>query len=62
MQRHDLSLVVPFTLLAPVIGVISAVLILGENLGIEKIGGGILTMLGVALIQFTWPRRRARAI
>ncbi len=62
VQRHDLSLVVPFTLIAPVIGVISAVLILGESLGIERIGGGILTMLGVALIQFNWPRRRARAI
>lgn len=62
VQRHDLSLVVPFTLLAPVIGVLAAVTVLGESLGVEKIAGGILTMLGVALIQFNWPRRRARSI
>lgn len=62
VQRHDLSLVVPFTLLAPVIGVVSAVLILGEPLSIEKLIGGVLTMAGVALIQFHWPRRRARAL
>jgi len=62
VQRHDLSLVVPFTLLAPVIGVISAILLLGEPFTLGKLAGGIVTMTGVALIQFNWPRRRARAI
>lgn len=62
VKRHDLSLVVPFTLLAPVIGVIAAVTILGEPFTAEKLAGGVVTMAGVALIQFSWPRRRARAI
>lgn len=62
VQRHDLSLVVPFTLLAPVIGVIAAILILGEPFTMAKLAGGIVTMAGVALIQFAWPRRRAHSI
>lgn len=62
VRRHDLSLVIPFTLLAPVIGVIAAIAILGEPLTVEKLAGGIVTMAGVALIQFAWPRRRARSV
>lgn len=62
VQRHDLSLVVPFTLLAPVIGVIAAVVILGEPFTLAKLSGGLVTMAGVALIQFAWPRRRARSL
>jgi len=57
VQRHDLSLVVPFTLLGPVIGVISAVVFLHEPMTVEKLVGAVLTMAGVAAIQFQ-PRRR----
>ncbi|MGE4529479.1 MAG: DMT family transporter [Rhodospirillaceae bacterium] len=62
VQRHELSLVVPFTLLAPVIGVATAVTILGEPMSLERLLGGCLTLSGVALIQFSWPRRRTRSI
>jgi len=62
VQRHELSLVVPFTLLAPVIGVVSAITVLGEPLTVDRLIGGGLTLLGVALIQLTWPRRRSAAI
>lgn len=58
VQRHDLSLVVPFTLLGPVIGVISAVVFLHEPMTVEKLIGAALTLAGVAAIQFQWPRRK----
>lgn len=54
-QRNDLSLVVPFTLLAPPIGIASAVIILGDTLTTEKIIGAVLTLLGVAIIQIGLP-------
>jgi O-acetylserine/cysteine efflux transporter len=57
VKRHDLSLVVPFTLLGPVIGVISAVAFLHEPMTVEKLVGAVLTMAGVAIIQFQ-PRRK----
>ena len=56
VKRHDLSLVVPFTLIAPVIGVLSSAAILGEALTREKMIGGLVTLVGVALIQIR-PRR-----
>ncbi len=57
VQRHDLSPIVPFTLLGPVIGVISAVVLLHKPMTVEKLVGAILTLAGVAAIQFNWPRR-----
>jgi O-acetylserine/cysteine efflux transporter len=51
VRRHELSRIVPFALLAPVISVICATLFLGEPLTPLKIAGGIVTMIGVAIIQ-----------
>ncbi|MBN2752226.1 MAG: EamA family transporter [Rhodospirillaceae bacterium] len=62
VKRHDLSLVVPFTLLGPVIGVVAAVVLLDEPMSVEKLIGACLTMAGVAVIQIAWPRRRSRAL
>lgn len=50
LARYPVSQIVPFTLLAPVIGVLSASALLGEALGWQKIVGGLLTMSGVAII------------
>jgi len=55
-QRNDLSLVVPFTLLSPPIGIASAIIILGEELTIEKVIGAIFTLVGVAIIQIGVPK------
>ena len=40
----------PFMLLVPLIGVISAVLFLNEPMSVRLIMGGALTVLGVAII------------
>jgi O-acetylserine/cysteine efflux transporter len=50
LGRHSVNTVVPLTLLAPVIGVVASVLILGEILTWQKIVGGALTIVGVGVI------------
>ena len=51
LARHAVSLVVPFTLLGPVIGVAAGWLLLGEAVTPAKVVGGVLTIAGVAVIQ-----------
>ncbi|HXP98120.1 MAG TPA: EamA family transporter [Telmatospirillum sp.] len=51
IAKYPVNKVVPFTLLNPVIGIASGVLVLGEPLGWHKLVGGGLTVLGVAVIQ-----------
>ncbi|GAA0581548.1 O-acetylserine/cysteine exporter [Caenispirillum bisanense] len=51
VRRHELSRIVPFSLLAPVTSVICAILFLGEPLTLLKIVGGGITLTGVAIIQ-----------
>ncbi|MBT4770235.1 MAG: EamA family transporter [Rhodospirillaceae bacterium] len=48
--RNQISIAVPFTLLAPVIGVASGVIVLGEPLSWLMIAGGLLTLGGVAIV------------
>lgn len=57
LGKHPVNVVVPLNLLAPVIGVVAAVLILGEALTWQKVGGGCLTILGVGVIIFRQSRR-----
>lgn len=58
IARYDLNQIVPLTLLSPMIGVASGVLVLGEPFGWQKAVGGLLTMLGVGIIQWRELRRR----
>lgn len=58
LGRHEVSKVVPFNLLVPVFGVLGGVLVLGEALTVEKLIGGTITLLGVALVQIRFRRRR----
>jgi len=50
LQRYPVSQVTPFGLLAPVTGVLFAVLIYDEALSLRFLAGGSLTMIGVAII------------
>lgn len=60
IDRLDVSQVVPFTLLAPVIGVGAGVVLLGESFTIYKLLGGAMTITGVAIIQFRQIRKRRK--
>jgi O-acetylserine/cysteine efflux transporter len=58
--KHGVGKVVPFTLLVPVVGALTGVVLLGEDLSLGKILGGMVTITGVAIIQLRW-RRPPRA-
>ena len=52
INRYSVTAVVPYTLLAPVFAVISAVLVFGEVLTVRMLAGGLITFVGVAIITF----------
>lgn len=51
LARHSMNQIVPITLLGPVVGVASGVLVLGEPLSWQKLVGGAITIAGVAVVQ-----------
>lgn len=55
LGKHQLNRVVPLTLLSPVLAVALAVIILGEPITLRVIAGGLITIVGVAMIQFLKP-------
>lgn len=61
LNRHPVSRVAPFSLLAPVLGILGGLLLLGEPATWEKLIGGAITLGGVAMIEI-WGRREARAL
>jgi len=57
LARHRVSALVPFTLVAPVIGMAGGVTLLGEALTVNKVAGGALTIVGVGVIMWRQSRR-----
>ena len=51
LARFPISQVMPYLLLLPVVGVLSSVLLLGETLTTSVIIGGIIVIVGVAMIE-----------
>jgi O-acetylserine/cysteine efflux transporter len=60
LARYPASVVAPFSLLVPVVGIASAVLVLGEPLSGLEVAGSVLVFAGLLLNVFG-PRRRAVA-
>lgn len=58
MQRNPASVVAPFSLLVPVIGITSAWLVLDERPTLLTLGAGVLVILGVLLGSVTLKRNR----
>jgi O-acetylserine/cysteine efflux transporter len=56
LKRHPVNQVAPFSLLVPVFGIISAVICLGETLTWQIATGGIITLIGVAIIVIRRPQ------
>ncbi len=52
LSRYPLGMIVPFTLLIPIVGVMSSVLILGEPFQAWKLLAGILVITGVCINLF----------
>ena len=57
VRRYEISMIMPLTLLVPVFGVLSGVVILGEALRWPMVIGGMLTLAGVAVILIRRPRQ-----
>lgn len=54
--KYDVTKVVPFNLLVPVIGVLSGVFLMGDELTLAQGVGGVVSLIGVAIIQLRWRR------
>ncbi len=55
IQHYSVHQVSPFSMLAPIFGVLSAVLMLGERLTSQALFGGLITISGVAIIVLRRP-------
>jgi len=55
LQRYEVSLVAPITLLAPVVGVFFGITLWGDALSVRVIIGGLMTLGGVLAIALRQP-------
>lgn len=62
MSRYPVSLVMPFTLLEPIFGTVTAVLLLGEGWDWRLVLGAALTMSGLAIIILRRPQAVAQPV
>jgi O-acetylserine/cysteine efflux transporter len=59
LRQYKISQVMPFTLLVPFFGVLSGVVVLGETVTAALLLGGLLTVIGVAIILVRRPETAA---
>ncbi len=52
--KYDVTKVVLFTLLVPVASVLAGVFMMGEVLTFKQVAGGLVTLIGVTIIQLRW--------
>ena len=57
LKRYDATLIAPITLLAPLVGVISGILLTGDPMGWRLFVGGGLTLVGVGIIALRQNRK-----
>ncbi|TVO74862.1 DMT family transporter [Sedimenticola selenatireducens] len=62
IARLTINQVVPFSMLAPMLGVAAGILILNEEFTFYKALGGLLTIGGITLIEIRQARLRKRAL
>ena len=56
LARHPISLLMPLTLLVPVVGVALSALVLGDPMNAQRLFGGAVTLAGVGLL--VWDRSK----
>jgi len=61
LRHYPVTVTMPYMLLTPVLGVIFAVLILGDTLTTRILIGGFITLAGVGLISLREAHKRAQA-
>ncbi|MEQ9448735.1 MAG: EamA family transporter, partial [Rhodospirillaceae bacterium] len=55
LARYPVATVAPFTLLVPIVGMLSAAVVLGEPLEPWKLGAAALVVSGLCVNLFGWP-------
>lgn len=60
LQRYPVTVVSPFTLLAPLLSVLFSVWLLDNHLSLRMIIGGLITLIGVAIITFRAAQREVK--
>lgn len=50
LQKYETTLVAPLTLMAPLIGVVSGILITGDHFGPTLVFGGLMTLAGAGIV------------
>lgn len=58
LAKYPTSAVVPFTLLIPIVGIIAAWLVVGEQPAVSEIVGGAIMLLGLAVAVIVWGRKQ----
>lgn len=58
MQRHEVGLIAPFMLLAPILGAAGGAIFLGDVITWRMVVGGAMTLAGVLIITLREGRRR----
>ncbi|MFY7960238.1 MAG: DMT family transporter [Elsteraceae bacterium] len=61
LARHPISLLMPLTLLVPVIGVALSILTLGDPINAQRILGGVITLGGVGMLVWERPKKEKPA-
>ncbi|MQX35978.1 DMT family transporter [Roseospira navarrensis] len=57
LRRHPMTVVAPWGLLAPILGIAAGILVLGEAATWQKLVGGAITLTGVGIIQIRSARK-----
>jgi len=61
LRRHRMDEVAPFVLLMPVIGILTAAVLLGERISPVQIAGGAVILIGLSIVSGINPLRLRRA-
>jgi len=61
LRRHRMDEVAPFILLMPVIGIVTAAVVLGERISPIQIAGGLVILFGLSIVSGLNPLRLHRA-
>ena len=61
LKLYPAAQVAPFSLLVPIVGIISAALLLGEQFGPVRLAGMVLVFSGLIVAVFPFGRLRSRS-
>lgn len=61
LRKHRMDEVAPFVLLMPVIGIVTAAVVLGERISPIQVAGGLVILIGLSIVSGINPLRLGRA-